>query len=130
MYRAQRLAELALYDSDPRLVDSELDHYLNVTAADIKQAAARHLDNTNRVVLDIIPAPAAEEADEAVSASPQRPGDPHQPASPAAQSPEVPPAEPESPGNVDVSQIKPAPPEKSTDPAEAPTQTGSGPLHP
>jgi hypothetical protein len=51
MYRAQRLAEFALYDSDPRLVDSELDHYLNVTAADIKRATARYLDSTNRVVL-------------------------------------------------------------------------------
>ena len=37
MYRAQRLAEFALYDSDPRLIDSELDHYLSITADDIKQ---------------------------------------------------------------------------------------------
>jgi predicted Zn-dependent peptidase len=36
MYRAQRLAEFALYDSDPNLVDSELDQYLAVTADDIK----------------------------------------------------------------------------------------------
>ena len=130
MYRAQRLAEFALYDSDPRLVDSELDHYLNVTAADIKHAAATYLDSVNRVVLDIIPAPGAEEAEEAVSASPQHPGDPHQPGSPTPQIPEVPPAEPESPVNADVSQLKPASPEKPTDPAEAPPQTGSGPLHP
>jgi predicted Zn-dependent peptidase len=130
MYRAQRLAEFALYDSDPRLVDSELDHYLNVTAADIKRAAGLYLDGTNRVVLDIIPAPAAAEAEEAVSASPQRPGDPHQPGSPTPQIPEVPPAEPESPVKTDVSPLKPASPEKPTDPAEAPPQTGSGPLHP
>ena len=38
MYRAQRLAEFALYDSDPKLVDSELDQYLNITADDIKRA--------------------------------------------------------------------------------------------
>ncbi len=130
MYRAQRLAEFVLYDSDPRLVDSELDQYLNVTAEDIRHAAARYLDSPNRVVLDIIPAPGAEEAEEAVSASPQRPGDPNQPASPTPQIPEVPPAEPESPVSADVSQIKPVPSEKPTDPAEAPPQTGSGPLHP
>jgi zinc protease len=130
MYRAQRLAEFALYDSDPRLVDSELDHYLNVTAADIKRAAELYLHSTNRVVLDIIPAPGAQEGDETVSASPQHPGDPHQPGSPTPQIPEVPPAEPESPVNADVSPLKPASPEKPTDPAEAPSQSGSGPLHP
>ena len=130
MYRAQRLAEFALYDSDPRLVDSELDHFLNVTAADIKQAAARHLDTTNRVVLDIIPAPGAEENEETMSSSPQPPGEPHQPASPAPQIPEVPAAEPQSPVNTDLPQLKPVAPEKPADPAEAPPQTGSGPLHP
>ena len=130
MYRAQRLAEFALYDSDPRLVDSELDHYLNVTAADIKRAAELYLHSTNRVVLDIIPAPGAQEGEETVSASPQHPGDPHQPGSPTPQIPEVPPAEPESPVNADVSPLKPASPEKPTDPAEAPSQSGSGPLHP
>jgi zinc protease len=130
MYRAQRLAEFALYDSDPRLVDSELDHYLNVTAADIKRAAELYLHSTNRVVLDIIPAPGAQEGEETVAASPQHPGDPHQPGSPTPQIPEVPPAEPESPVNADVSPLKPASPEKPTDPAEAPSQTGSGPLHP
>ena len=130
MYRAQRLAEFVLYDSDPRLVDSELEQYLNVTAEDIRHATERYLDSPNRVVLDIIPAPGAEETEEAVAASPQRPGDPHQPASPTPQIPEVPPAEPESPMSVDVSQIKPAPSEKPADPAEAPPQTGSGPLHP
>jgi zinc protease len=130
MYRAQRLAEFALYDSDPRLVDSELDHYLNVNAADIKRAVARYLDSPNRVVLDIIPVPATEAAEESkVSASPQRPGDPHQPASPTPQIPEQPPAEPESPVNADVPQLKPVPPEQPKDPADVPPQTGSGPLH-
>ena len=129
MYRAQRLAEFALYDSDPRLVDSELEHYLNVTAADIKQATARYLDNTNRVVLDIIPAPAAEEGEETVSAAPQHPGEPHQPGSPTPQIPEVPPAEPQSPVNADVPQIKPVSSDQPKDPADVPPHTGSGPLH-
>ncbi len=130
MYRAQRLAEFALYDSDPRLVDSELDHYLNVTADDIKRATALYLDNTNRVVLDIIPAPAAEEGEEAVSAAPLHPGEPQQPASPTPQIPEVPPAEPQSPVNADVPQIKPVSSDQRKDPADVPPQTGSGPLHP
>src|SRR5215218_5879106 len=81
MYRAQRLAEFALYDSNPRLVDSELEHYLNLTAEDIRQSVVRHIDVDNRVVLDIVPVEAAKDEDEAqASASPQHPGDPHQPA--------------------------------------------------
>jgi len=87
MYRAQRMAEFALYDSNPHLVDSELDQYLSVTAEDIKQAVAKFLDGPNRVVLDIVPAP--EEAEEA-AASPQPPADANQPASPAPQVPEQP----------------------------------------
>jgi len=131
MYRAQRLAEFALYDSDPKLLDAELDHYLNVTADDIKNSVRRHLDVDNRVVLDIIPAPAAEKTeDEATaSASPQQPGDPHQPAAPPAQVPEKPPAEPESPVHAEI--VNPSTSERPKDPADAPPQTkpGSGPLH-
>jgi predicted Zn-dependent peptidase len=125
MYRAQRLAEFALYDSDPHLVDSELDHYLNVSAADIKKVAARYMDARNRVVLDIIPAPAAEHAAaETAAAAPETSGDPHQPAGPPPQVPEKPAAEPESP--------VPSASVQSNDPADVPPQTkpGSGPLHP
>ena len=132
MYRAQRLAEFALYDSDPRLVDSELDHYLNVTAADIKNAVARYVDVPNRVVLDILPGAASDDEAVAAPASPQSPGDPHQPASPAPQVPDIPPPEPESPVRVELPEIKPASaPEQPKDPADVPPQTkGSGPLHP
>jgi len=131
MYRAQRLAEFALYDGDAQLIDSELDHYLNVTAADIKQAVARFLTGPNRVVLDIVPAPAAVESEEPVkSASPQLPGEPHQPGSPAPQIPEVPASEPQSPVHADVPQLKPTPPpEQPKDPADVPPNTESGPLH-
>jgi len=131
MYRAQRLAEFALYDSDPHLVDSELDHYLAVTADDIKNAVARYVDVDNRVVLDIIPAPAADVAeDERASASPQSSGDPHQPGAPAAQVPELPSSEPESPVHADI--VRTSPSEQSTDPADVPphTKPGTGPLHP
>jgi zinc protease len=133
MYRAQRLAEFALYDSDPRLVDSELDHYLSVTASDIKNAVARYLDVENRVVLDIFPAAPSETGEEAtVSASPQTPGDPHQPASPPPQVPGAPPAEPESPVHAGLVELRPSSTEQERDPADVPSQTkaGSGPLRP
>ena len=132
MYRAQRLAEFALYDSNPRLVDSELDHYLSVTADNIQQAVARYLDSANRVALDIVPAAAAEHTEAAVSASPQSPGEPHQPASPPPHVPEMPPAEPESPVHAEIREITPASTDKPQDPADVPPQTkpGSGPLHP
>jgi predicted Zn-dependent peptidase len=131
MYRAQRIAEFALYDANPRLVDSELDHYLAVTAADIKGAAARYLAGPNCVVMDIVPAPAAAETDEPVkAASPQPPGEPHQPGSPAPHVPDVPTPEPESPVHTDVSQLNPStPPEQPKDPADVKPQTESGPLH-
>ena len=127
MYRAQRLAEFALYDSDPLLIDSELDHYLSVTAADIKRAAGRYLDGPNRVVLDIVPAPSAGESEEAAAASPQPPADAHQPASPAPQIPEAPAVEPESPVHADVPQLKPT--AATEDPADVTPPTESGPLH-
>ncbi|HET6854172.1 MAG TPA: pitrilysin family protein [Pyrinomonadaceae bacterium] len=133
MYRAQRLAEFALYDSDPGLVDSELDQYLSVTAEDIKQAVAHYVDVENHVVLDIVPATAAERAEAAaVAASPHPPGDSHQPAAPPAQVPDVPTAEPPSPVHADVAEIKPATSEQPQDPADVPPQSkpGSGPLHP
>ncbi|HJU93917.1 MAG TPA: insulinase family protein, partial [Pyrinomonadaceae bacterium] len=134
MYRAQRLAEFALYDSDPRLVDSELDQYLNVTAEDIKRNVARYINVPNRVVLDIVPTAAAEAEVAPAAASPQPPSDPHQPASPAAQVPDVPSPEPKSPVHVELPEIKTpsSSPEQPKDPADVPPQTkpGSGPLHP
>jgi hypothetical protein len=119
-----------LYDSDPKLVDSELDHYLNITADHIKRAASRYMDVDNRVVLDIIPAEQA--AQTTAAASPQSPGEPHQPAAPPPLVPEKPPTEPASPVHS-VSEIKPSSSEEQpTDPADVPphTKTGSGSLHP
>jgi zinc protease len=128
MYRAQRLAEYALYDGDPSLVDTELDQYLAITADEIKNAAERYLDVENRVLLDIIPAGAVEEG-EPVAASPQTAGEPQQPAAPAAQ---VPPSEPvETPVTVDVvvgDSSKLEPPQQPSDLPKQ-TETGSGPLH-
>ena len=133
MYRAQRLAEFALYDSDPALFDTELDHYLSITAEDIRQAITKYIDVDNRVVLDIVPAPAEETQAKVAPATPQAAGEPKQPAAPAPQVPDKPPAEPGSVTKPSVPEIKPAPtlPEQSKDPADVPVQSdrGSGPLH-
>jgi zinc protease len=135
MYRAQRLAEYTLYDSDPQLFDSELDHYLSITAEDIKRAVGRHLDTEDRVVLDIIPGASAAEEDvaaEPLSASPQSPADTRQPASPPPQVSEAPRVDPAIPQEPEVPSITSKPhPEQPKDPADAPKQTerGSGPIH-
>jgi zinc protease len=133
MYRAQRLAEFALYDSDPTLIDSELDHYLGITADDIKTAMSRYLDRDNRVVLDIVPAPPEEDGAESISAGPYPPGEPKQPTAPAPQIPPKPPVGPPQPiTETVIPDIKQAPrAEQSTDPADVPVQPdqGSGPLH-
>jgi len=130
MYRAQRLAEYTLYDAEPRLLDSELDHYLSITAEDIKNNVARFLDVDNRVVLDIIPADVPEESRESLmAAAPHPAGEPKQPAAPASQIPEAPPAEPDTPKKPAALPISQEPhPEQSEDPAEAP-KPRTGPLH-
>ena len=134
MYRAQRLAEYALYDSNPQLLDSELAQYLKVTAEQIKEAVGRLLDVDNRVVLDIVPSAMAEEdARGTVAASPQPPGEPKQPAAPAPQIPARPEAETDTPVEPDVAVVEPpqAHPERPHQPADPPTQTeaGSGTVH-
>jgi hypothetical protein len=130
MYRAQRLAEYALYDGDPTLFDSELDHYLSITPEQIRSSVERFLDVENRVVLDIVPAAALAEEDVS-AASVQEPGEPQQPASPLPQVPAKPPIQPgaEAPtvvGSSNGGQIEQ--PEQSADPIKQ-TETGSGPLH-
>jgi len=131
MYRAQRIAEFALYDSDPRLFDAELNSYLKVTAEQIQTAAAQFIDVDNRVVLDIVPAQNAAGVGQSAVASPQPPGEPQQPAAPAPLIPDKPkPEVPSAP--ADVSPINPtSSPVPPSDPADAGTQPeqGSGPLH-
>lgn len=123
MYRAQRLAEFALYDSQSRLFDEELDHYLSVTAEDIRSAIKRYVDVENRVSLDIIPTP-AEEADSTASASPQGPGDENQPAAPAPQIPDKPSPEADSTKATALPELKPVShTEQPRDPADVPQQT-------
>jgi predicted Zn-dependent peptidase len=56
LLRAQQLAEHALYDGDAALINTELEEYLRITAADIKQAVARFMLTENRAFLKIVPA--------------------------------------------------------------------------
>lgn len=56
MSRAQQIAEYALYDGDPTLINQELDDLLAITAEDIKVAASKYLHTENRSLLDVIPA--------------------------------------------------------------------------
>jgi zinc protease len=85
LYRAQQLAEFTLYDNDPELFNTDLQNYLDVTAEQIRDAVAEYLDNENRVLLDIVPAP-----QEIAPAAPHEPGEPKQPTAPLPQIPAPP----------------------------------------
>jgi zinc protease len=129
MYRAQRLAEYALYDNDPTLIDTELDQYLAITPDEIKAAVQNYLDVDNRVTLDILPAALAEQAVDVAAASAQPPGEPQQPAAPPPQLPATPSgreAEAVVVGTSNSGQLDP--PQQPADPPKQ-TETGSGPLH-
>ncbi len=56
MSRAQQIAEFALYDGDPNLVNSDLDELLAVTAEQIRHAVGTYLNTDNRALLDVVPA--------------------------------------------------------------------------
>src|SRR5437588_5325411 len=93
LFRAQQLAEFALYDSDPELFNTDLQNYLDVRAAQIRETVAQYLDTDNRVLLDIVPTP-----QKVAPATPHEPGEPKQPTSPLPQIPappdDVPPGTP------------------------------------
>ena len=131
IYRAQRLAEYALYDGDPTLFDSELEHYLAITPEQIRGAVERFLDVENRVVLDIVPAAALTEGvtESAASASTNQPGEPQQPAAPLPQIPERQPTEPVADAAAALGNSLSGQLERPEQPADPPKQTGSGPLH-
>jgi len=138
--RAMQISEYALYDGDPKLINTEFDRYINVTPEQIKTAVARYLDTDNRVLLNIAP-PAGggarrAGADGKPAASAQPSGDPSQPAGPAPQVPAKPATQPASPAADKQPQtpVTPEPqrPEQPQSPADAPKQTqpGSTPARP
>ena len=56
MSRAQQIAEFALYDGDPTIVNTELESLLSVTADQIRNAVGKFLNTENRTLLDVVPA--------------------------------------------------------------------------
>lgn len=56
MSRAQQIAEFALYDGDPSLINTELDELLAITPDQIRDAVSKYLNTDNRALLDIVPA--------------------------------------------------------------------------
>lgn len=54
--RAQQIAEFALYDGDPHLINKHLNELLEITAEQIKVATTKFLNTDNRVLLDVSPA--------------------------------------------------------------------------
>ena len=54
--RAQAIAEFALYDGDPTLINTELETLMAVAPEQIRQAADKYLNSDNRSLLDVIPA--------------------------------------------------------------------------
>jgi predicted Zn-dependent peptidase len=96
MYRAQRLAEYTLYDGDPHLVNTEIEHYLGVTPEQIKEAVARYLHTNNHALIEIIPAPeGAAQAEPAADA--HATGEADEPGAPPPQVPPPPPKQPVPP---------------------------------
>ncbi|MBA2379864.1 MAG: insulinase family protein [Blastocatellia bacterium] len=59
MNRAQQIAEYALYDGDPSLVNSDLEELLAVTPDQIRRCVSRFLNTENRSLLEVVPGGAA-----------------------------------------------------------------------
>jgi zinc protease len=54
--RAQSIAEYALYDGDPTLINTELETLMAITPEQIKNAVNEYLNSDNRALLDVVPA--------------------------------------------------------------------------
>lgn len=53
--RARQIAEFALYDGDPNLINIELEKLLKITPVQIRNAVNEFLNTDNRALLDIVP---------------------------------------------------------------------------
>ena len=62
MSRAQQIAEYALYDGDPKLINTDLEDLLAITPQQIRDAVQKFLNTENRALLDIVPAGARAKA--------------------------------------------------------------------
>jgi predicted Zn-dependent peptidase len=115
LYRAQRLAEYALYDGDPHFLNTELERYLRVTPDEIKDATRRYLLTDNHSLMEVVPAHAA--AEEAAPASAPTTGEPEQPGAPPPQVPPPPSADAPSSTSTPLPSelVPPATPEQPAD---------------
>ncbi|MCA1633506.1 MAG: insulinase family protein, partial [Acidobacteria bacterium] len=93
LYRAQRLAEYALYDGDPHFLNTELERYLRVTPGQIGEATRRFLLTDNHSLIEVVPAHAEVESAPAPTAAAQATEEPAQPGAPPPQVPAPPPAD-------------------------------------
>jgi predicted Zn-dependent peptidase len=55
--RAQLLGQYEIFDGDPGMINSELDHFLAVTSERIQAVANKYCDPARRTVLNIVPSP-------------------------------------------------------------------------
>jgi len=103
LFRAQRLAEFALYDGDPNLVNNEIERYLAATPEEIRDAVRRYLLTDNHSVMEVVPAAAHDAAEPesepapAQGSEPTHDAEPEQPGAPPPQVPKAPPADPAPP---------------------------------
>jgi predicted Zn-dependent peptidase len=104
MYRAQRLAEYTLYDGDPHLVNTEIEHYLDVTPEQIKEVVARYLHTDNHALIEIVPSPEGTgQAEPAADA--HAPGEQEEPGAPPPQVPPPPPKQPAPPTETPLVEV-------------------------
>ena len=54
MARAQQIAEYALYDGEPNLINTELETLLAITPEQIKNSVSKYLNTENRALLDVV----------------------------------------------------------------------------
>ena len=53
--KANLLASFALFRDDPNLINTSLQSFENVTAAQVKAVAAKYLVSSNRTIIDRVP---------------------------------------------------------------------------
>jgi len=107
MYRAQLLAEYALYDGDPHLVNTEVERYLAVTPDEIKDVVARYLRTDNQALIEILPSPeGTDQAEPAADAPDPKQEEIEQPGAPPPQVPPHAPApEPAPPTETPIPKV-------------------------
>ena len=123
IYRAQRLAEYALYDGDPSLINAELERYLAVQPDEIRRAAERYLMTDNYALLEVVPAQAQDAEEAPASAATEPLSESTQPGTPPPQVPQPPPADQPSTAESPLPPGKPPAttlPEQPRQPSDAP----------